>query len=190
GLAGEYLAASGDRFLPESQGGREEGEGDADRRVAGFLGERLAVELVRAAERPAGDVLLGLAVGVGARTVHARERVTLAPLEQPHGLLVLEAPGVPLECLLEAFQGAPRAVLLEVAQAELERGFFGVGLQAPGLLELLDGAADLPLLPEDRSEQHVGGREGSGLERARELLFGFRPPRGVGVGGARCEGRT
>jgi len=128
-----------------------------------------------------GNGLLRLPIGFRARPLDARKRVPLAPLQQADRFLVLELPRILLQRLLEAFQGASRAVLLDVAEAELKAGVLGVGLSRQRLFELGDRARDIPLFPQDGAEQDPGGRNRSDFDRPGELPLRFIPVRPVGV---------
>src|SRR4029077_9376342 len=83
--------------------------------------------------------------------------IALAALEQAHRLLILEPPRILLQGLLKALESPFRPVLLDVTEPELEGRVFEARLQAERLLELLDRAADLPLLAKHGAQQHVRG---------------------------------
>src|SRR5206468_4731855 len=125
---------------------------------------------------------------VGAGTVHARQRVAAALVEQAHGLLVLEPPRILPQGLLEALERAAAAVLVEIAEAELEGGLLRIRLETPGLLELANRARHVPLLPQHRAEQDVGRGDGSHLEGSPQLRLRLVPAGRVRV--ERAEGEV
>src|SRR5215831_9905891 len=168
---------------------REQRVGDSDRRVVRLGRHRLAIELEPALETALGYRLFRLAVGLLARALDARKGVALAALEQPHGLLVLELLRIFFERLLKALESPARAILLDVAQAELEARILRIRLRGERLLELTNRLGDVPLLAQDRSEENASGGHGSDLDRARELLLRAVPVPAVGEEGAEREMR-
>jgi len=131
--------------------------------------------------------LLRAPEGVGAGPRDVRERVEVPPLEDPHGLLVLQAARVLLERLVKALQGALQPVLLEVAEPQLEDGFLRVGLKLQRLLEVADCAGDIPLFPQDGAEEDVGRGLRRHVQRLQELPLRLGPAGRVRVESAEGE---
>ena len=178
---GQNLAARRDRLLPEAEGRREQGVGDADGRVSGSAEQSLAVQVVGPAQHSPRERLFPAPEGLAARPGNIRERVGLPPLQEPDGLLVLQPVRVLLERLLETLERPLQAVLLEVTEAELEYRLLRVGLELQRLLEMADRAGDLALLAQHGPQEHVRGGLRRDVQGLQQLGLRVRPARRMGV---------